>query len=545
MIKKTYTTDGPSTKRYTIDWDKLKNTVNKAVRFLDNVITVNNYPLPEIEEEVKKYRKIGLGVMGFHEMLIKLGVPYDSDQAVRIAKDVMKFINEVGHEYSEKLANEKGSFPCINESVYQDEARRNATITTIAPTGSISFLAGTSGGIEPFFSFKYSHTDADGNVSWFEYDFTEEADEDVLVTAMDIDPEWHIKIQAAFQEHVDNAVSKTINLPNEATAEDVRHAYKLAYELGCKGLTVYRDGSKTSQVLSSDDEDDEKSDIGIEDSEIPSSEMEKFVDEWMESITNPDGGEKYKELSNELTQETLESVNETIPNYLKKIIYTLEDVKVEKTNNDGEVKATIKIPILEHDSKNKNNNEYINPKERPQTANGDTTRYNTGCGKMYLTVNTDDLGNPIETFLTTGSDGGCQVMTEAVSRLVSMALRSGIDPEEIIDQLSSTSTCPSFMYQKGQGESLEGRSCPDVVGKVLDAYCRQKKMGTLADEIKSFNQGLIENLVGIANTKDPEILNQKKAKENQNKYKCPECGESMIPKEGCYTCKSCGYSDCS
>ena len=409
------------------------------MRFLDNVITVNKHPLPEIEEQVEKYRKIGLGVMGFHELLIKTGIAYNSPEAVKMAKKVMKFINQNAQQYSRELAKEKGAFPAFDESVY-DKPQRNATLTTIAPTGSISFIAGTSGGIEPFFSFKYSHTDADGNVSYFEYDFTEDADDEILVTAMDIEPEWHVRVQAAFQEHVDNAVSKTINFPNQATKEDIRSAYLLSYELGCKGLTVYRDGSRNAQVLESEKES-------------------------------------------------------------------------EKDNNENLITAE------EREDK-------IYPDQRPLSAGGRTIRYDTGCGKLYLTVNFNEAGEAIETFLTTGSDGGCQVMTEGVSRLTSLALRSGIAPQEIIDQLESTSTCPSFMYQKGKGNKLEGRSCPDVVAHVLKKITQANGNGDTLKEL----------------TKEQEKESKVDLKQENS---CPECGQKLYYEEGCNSCKNCGYSDCS
>ncbi|WP_027339110.1 adenosylcobalamin-dependent ribonucleoside-diphosphate reductase [Halonatronum saccharophilum] len=433
-------------------WDELREVVKLGVRFLDNVITVNKYPLPEIEEQVLKYRKIGLGVMGFHELLIRLGIAYDSDEAVEIAEKIMAFINDNAHKYSRELAQERGAFPGFDQSSFQ-VPQRNATLTTIAPTGSISFLAGTSGGIEPFFSFKYSHTDADGNISWFEYNFTDQADERVLVTAPEIGPKWHVKVQGAFQKHVDNAVSKTINFPNKATKEDIAQAYNLAYKLGCKGLTVYRDGSRGVQVLNT----------------------AKSSDDQREEIESRSSSKIY-------------------------------------------------------------------PNQRPLAALGETIRYDTGCGKLYLTINLDEEGDPIETFLTTGSDGGCHVMTEAVSRLTSLALRSGIAAEEIIDQLQSTTTCPSFMYQRGKGKKLKGRSCPDVV-----AYALKKIV-----ETKSF-QGLNRELVDeedspcdYCNSNCNSIYEDEVAAVKEDKSTlCPECGHKLHFEQGCNSCNNCGYSKCS
>jgi ribonucleoside-diphosphate reductase alpha chain len=408
---------------------------------------MNNYPLVEIEEQVMKARKVGLGVMGFHEMLIRLGIAYDSSEAVDMAKKVMKFVNDNAHQYSRELAEEKGAFPAWEESIY-DKPQRNATLTTIAPTGSISFLAGTSGGVEPFFSFSYTHTDGKGNVSEFEYDFTEEADPEVLVTTMDIDYESHIKIQAAFQEHVDNAVSKTINLPYSATREDVTEAYMLAYELGCKGLTVYRDGSRGSQVLKSSEAEESK----------------------------------------------------------------------------GEEKRTDKI--------------Y--PKKRPLAALGETMKYDTGCGKLYLTININNAGEPIETFLTTGSDGGCNVMTEAVSRLTSMALRAGIAPEKIIDQLRSTSTCSSFMYRKGKGKKLIGRSCSDVVGRALNEILESNEFKNMSEQLTAVIEDEVKDTHSDQQT-DAENIKKEIVIQRPT---CPECGEELHFEQGCNSCSNCGYSNC-
>ncbi|SJZ58100.1 adenosylcobalamin-dependent ribonucleoside-diphosphate reductase [Selenihalanaerobacter shriftii] len=432
-------------KNQKVDWNALKDTVRLAVRFLDNVIDMNKYPLSEIEEQVMKARKIGLGVMGFHEMLIRLGISYNSEDAVEMAKKVMEFIKENAHQYSQELAEEKGAFPAWEESVYE-KPQRNATLTTIAPTGSISFLAGTSGGIEPFFSFSYTHTDGEGNVSTFEYDFTEEADTDILVTTMDIEPEWHIRIQAAFQKYVDNAVSKTINLPYVASKEDVGEAYVLAHELGCKGLTVYRDGSRGSQVLETNKEDEEE---------------------------------------------------------------------------------------------NQKKKDKIYPQKRPLAALGETIKYDTGCGKLYLTININQAGEPIETFLTTGSDGGCSVMTEAVSRLTSMALRSGIAPEKVIDQLRSTSTCPSFMYKKGKGNKLTGRSCSDVVGRALNEILKSNEFKDMTGEVTAVIEEEVINNHSINSNINEEIEDVTIQRPN-----CPECGQRLHFEQGCNSCKNCGYSSC-
>lgn len=264
-----------------VNWEKLKNTVDIAVHFLDNVIDANRFPLPEIEKITKANRKIGLGVMGFAEMLILLGIPYDSEGAIKLAEKIMKFISDEARKVSEELGLKRGSFPNFEKSIYKEKykAMRNATITTIAPTGTISIIAGASSGIEPLFAVSFMRNVLEGS-RLFEVNplFERIAKEKgfysgsllekiaktgsvqeikeipkdikrIFVTSLDINPEWHVKMQAAFQKYVDNAVSKTINLPNKATKNDVKKAFELAYKLKCKGITVYRYGCKLQQVL--------------------------------------------------------------------------------------------------------------------------------------------------------------------------------------------------------------------------------------------------------------------------------------------------------
>jgi ribonucleoside-diphosphate reductase alpha chain len=264
-----------------INWEKLRETVRNAVHFLDNVIDANKYPLREIEKVTKANRKIGLGVMGFADMLIKLGVPYNSEQALELAEKLMKFIDEEAHKKSEEIAEKKGSFPNFDESVWKDKykAMRNATVTTIAPTGSISIIAGCSSGIEPLFAISFIRNVLDGarlfetnplfeivakergfydarlleeiakTGSVQKIDKVPEDAKKIFITALDIEPEWHVRMQAAFQKYTDNAVSKTVNMPYEATVEDTRKVFELAWKLKCKGVTVFRYGSKPEQVL--------------------------------------------------------------------------------------------------------------------------------------------------------------------------------------------------------------------------------------------------------------------------------------------------------
>ncbi|MBI1863588.1 hypothetical protein HYS03_00005, partial [Candidatus Woesebacteria bacterium] len=250
-----------------VDWEKLKETIHTAVRMLDSVIEMNPFPLPQIAETVSKIRRIGLGVGGWANMLVELGIPYDSEEALALAEKLMKFINDEGHKESQKLAQERGAFPLWSQSIYKDsEPIRNSTVTTIAPTGTIGILADNSGGIEPMFAIAYQHIVKSENrtLTFIDPSFEKvarergfyseglmkkvaehgtvrdikEIPEDVRAvfgTAHEIHPDWHVKMQAAFQKYTDNAVSKTINLPHDATVEDIKHAYSLAWETGCRG----------------------------------------------------------------------------------------------------------------------------------------------------------------------------------------------------------------------------------------------------------------------------------------------------------------------
>jgi ribonucleoside-diphosphate reductase alpha chain len=390
-----------------IDWDRLRDAIHLAVHFLDNVIDMNEFPLPQIAEQTRANRKIGLGVMGFADMLILLGVPYNSQQAVHTAEQVMQFVTEEARARSRELADLRGAFPNFAGSVYDqagEEPLRNATVTTIAPTGTISIIAGCSSGIEPLFAVVYTRHVMDRDelleihpifeqmardlgcyspdimkaiaASGTLHGMNELPQEmrDVFVTAHDITPEWHIRIQAAFQEYTDNAVSKTVNFPNEATIDDVEHVYRLAYELGCKGVTIYRDGSRDEQVLRTGRTDQARKDTGQ--------------------------------------------------------------------------------PV------------EIGPRERPAVVTGQTRAMRTGCGKLYVTLNCDDSG-PFELFATMGKAGGCAAsQSEALARMVSLAFRCGIPAEQVIRQLKGIS-CHLPSWEAGGGRIL---SCADAVAKAIEAF---------------------------------------------------------------------------
>ena len=403
---------GKFVKEGTIDWKRLKETVVNAVHFLDNVIEANNYPLQQIHDMTHANRKIGLGVMGWADMLILLGIPYSSDEAVKLGKKVMKFINDEGHLASQELGKKRGSFPNFKGSIFDKKGAvpmRNATVTTIAPTGTISIIANASSGVEPLFAVSYIRTVMDKNVMvevnpYFEQVAKEQgfyseelmkniaehgtlADiseiplevRNVFVTAHDITPNDHIQMQSAFQQYTDNAVSKTVNFPNTATIEDVENAYMLAYQTGCKGVTIYRDGSRDEQVLST-----------------------------------ASTGKK-------------------------------EESPLEAVSTEEERKAI--------------------KRERPKALRGWTYQMQTGCGPLYITVNEDKNGL-FELFTTMGKAGGCAAsQSEAIGRMVSLAWRSGVQARQVIKQLLGISChCPS-----GFGENRV-LSCADAVAKAIQSH---------------------------------------------------------------------------
>lgn len=396
--------------QYEFDWDKLAATVKSAVHFLDNVISVNQYPLEKIDEVTKQTRKIGLGVMGWADSLLMMGIPYNSEEAIELGEKLMKFITEAGRAKSAELAKLRGEFPLFRQSILpQTMPQRNATITTIAPTGTLSIIAGCSSGVEPVFGYVYIRNIMDGTqmievnpilkqelvkrelysdemMKRIAEEGTiadiEELPEDlrrVFVSAHDISPEFHIRMQAAFQKGTDNAVSKTVNFSNTATHEEVAEAYMLAFHLDCKGVTIYRDGSRNEQVLN----------IG----------------------------------------------------------------KVNKDEESGEERDTA---------------DRIIPRNRPDTVTGVTERVKIGCGNLYITVNYDDKGI-CEVFTNTGKAGGCPSQSEATARLASIALRSGIDVKSIVDQLKGI-RCPSTIRQPG----LKCTSCPDAIAKTIERVYRQQ-----------------------------------------------------------------------
>ncbi len=471
-----------------IDFEKLRHTVRQAVHFLDNVIDVNRYPIAKISEMTRSNRKIGLGVMGFADMLLELGSSYNSDEAVKVAEKVMKFITDEGRVMSQELAKERGAFPNFKGSTYDRPGMapvRNATVTTIAPTGTLSIIAGCSSGIEPLFGLTFVRKVLDGaellevnpvfeRVAK-ERGFSSEklmkeiaehggctniktVPEDVqrvFVTAHDISPEWHIRMQAAFQKYTDNAVSKTVNFPHSATQKDVEKVYMLAYKTGCKGVTIYRDGSRDEQVL------------------------------------NTGATEKARKVA-------------------------AQPVTVASAS-----------PELAEEKK---------PRSRPALTHGVTQKIPTGCGNLYITINEDEEGI-CEVFSTMGKSGGCAAsQSEAVSRMVSLALRSGVSIDSIIKQVKGI-RCPSPAW--GEGGSI--LSCPDAIGRALERYTKDSvnhghhhkakaavvpaPQATVSYTSSDCAQGGNKNHLGLC----PE---------------CPDCGGLLEFGEGCAFCRGCGFSKC-
>ncbi len=461
-----------------IDWDHLAAVVRSVVHFLDNVIDANRYPLDKIEEMTKANRKIGLGVMGFADMLVQLGTPYNSEDAIETAEEVMSFIKEKGYQASAEMANERGPFVNFKGSTLDKQGRppvRNATITTIAPTGTISIISGCSSGIEPIFAISYIRNVMDNDElaevnpifesiarerGYYSDELMKEIARkgtiqgmaeipkevrDVFVTAHDITPEWHIRMQAAFQKYTDNAVSKTVNFPRDATKEDIDKVYRLAYSLGCKGVTVYRDGSREAQVLN------------------------------------------------------IEKVNRAI--------------------KDGEKQR------MQAAAQHK-----LAPRPRPQVVHGSTIKVPTGCGSLYVTINEDEKGQLFEVFTNMGKAGGCaSSQAEAISRLISLALRAGIKTEEIIKQLKGIS-CPMITWGEG-GEKI--LSCADALSKAIERYDSYRRNGSVKVEVKT----MPSEKVAPPATTIPKGEMTKVAL-------CPECGGSIEYKEGCLTCPLCGYTKC-
>ncbi len=478
--------------KYELDWDELKRVVRLAVRFLDNVIEVNRYPIAKIEEITKSNRKIGLGVMGWADLLFRMEIPYNSEAAIKLAEEVMRAIDLESKEASAELTKTRGPFPNFKGSVYDKRGAlklRNATTTTIAPTGTISIICDTSGGIEPLFSLAFVREimDKDRLIevnSTFEQiarengfyskelldavatashihdvELIPEKWRSIFVTAHEIEPEWHIRMQAAFQKYTDNAVSKTINFPKEASPDQVAEAYRLAYKLGCKGLTVYRDGSIENQPMQKAEQKSEPKTARLEPGRILSGEWGRIL-----------------------------------------------------------------------------------PIKRPRSLTGITDARQTPEGNLYLTLNFHN-DQPFELFAQIGKAGSdISAFTEAIARLISLGFRCGIDPEAVADELVGIGGSRTVGFGLNRV-----RSVPDAIGQFITEQLWKKAEREEAAEI----QPQLE--LGLAQAAPAEINPAMEIKPNGNgngngkvHYNlCPACGMHTFGYiEGCAKCVACGHSEC-
>ena len=509
-----------------IDWDGLRRVVHLSVHFLDNVIDANRYPLPAITELAQNIRRVGLGIMGWADLLVRVGVSYDSAEGVRLGRRVMEFVNEESRVASERLAAARGVFPAWEASIWGPDAScargpdgtrirperrlRNCNLTTVAPTGTISIFAGCSGGIEPLFAVAFMRNQAGALMpdvnedfvrvaragGWYSgelmeriaseghihFDEVPEEVQRIFVTSHDISPEWHVRMQAAFQEHTDSAISKTTNFANEATAGDVREIYELAFRLGCKGVTVYRDGSRPLQVLS----------------------------------TGKTG--KQEEGASETERRALEQHLADSREEVHGLRIRIEEFKDRIEKQDRDARA------IRH------------KRQRPPVLTGRTIKMHSPLGDLYVTINEDEDGRAFEVFTTVGKAGGAAMAdAEALGRLASLALRSGIPITAVRDQLRGIS-CDRAV---GVGPN-KVLSAPDAVAQAIDRY--------LADQ-----EGVQQELPITAPAGVGGGVPALKADRRANPVlvdpsflgSCPDCGSGQLAyEEGCVKCHVCGFSEC-
>ena len=509
-----------------VDWEGLGRVVRLSVHFLDNVIDANRYPLADISDLAQRIRRVGLGIMGWADLLVRLGVRYDSDEGVAMARTLMAFVEEETRASSEELAAGRGVFPAWEESIWgpdgscardRDGGRirpsrrlRNCNLTTVAPTGTISIIAGCSGGIEPLFAVAFMRNQAgvmmpdvnedfvararregwhsDGLMAriaeegHIHFDEVPQEVQEVFRTAHDISPEWHVRMQAAFQEHVDSAISKTTNFPFEATRADVRKIYEQAYAQNCKGVTVYRDGSRPMQVLSTGKTGQERADAAA-------------------------GSERIEALKAELA-----------------------DARAARHELEGRVES-LRARLEEHDL---NAAAARRKRRRPSVLAGRTVKMNSPLGDIYVTINEDGAGKPFEVFCTVGKAGGAAMAdSEAVGRLISLSLRSGIPITAVRDQLRGIS-CDRAV---GVGHQ-KVLSAPDAIAQAIERYLAEKE--GVQEELPidvpvAVGAGTMESVQG-------KYMVDHTA---QTLGACPDCGAGQLAyEEGCKRCHLCGFSEC-
>jgi len=510
-----------------VDWDRLRTAVHLCTHFLDNVIDANKYPLPEIDDLAKRIRRIGLGIMGWADLLVRLGISYDSDEGVALGRKLMSFVDEESKVASEKLAQQRGTFAEWERSIWGPDATcardargerirpmrklRNCNLTTVAPTGTISIIAGCSSGIEPLFAVAFMRNQAgvlmpDVNEDfvaiakkegWYSddlmtqiaaagnihFDAVPKKWQRVFVTAHDVTPEWHIQMQAAFQDFTDSAISKTCNFSNEATEEYVEQIYRYAYQLGCKGVTVYRDGARENQVLST-------------------GSTAKKVQENAGTAAGKDA----------LT-EALSRIAE-LETELHLTKERLHDVEAENLQRRAK-------------------------RSRPDLLKGSTRRIESPLGTMYVTITEDDKGQPFEVFMSLGKAGGALMAdVEAIGRLISLALRSGVPLPEIYRQLRGISS--DRAHGLGPNKVL---SVPDAIGIAIEKWMQDKQgvQQDLLEGTRSETPATSEIVRGITGD---AALSARRGPDQDFIGACPDCGSQLAFIEGCAKCHVCGFSEC-
>jgi ribonucleoside-diphosphate reductase alpha chain len=532
-----------------VDWEHLRQVVHLSTHFLENVIDANNYPLPEIDELSKRIRRIGLGVMGFADLLVRLGIPYDSDEGVEMGRRIMAFVDEEAKIESERLATQRGPFPEWERSIWGPDAScardargnrirptrrlRNCNVTTVAPTGTISIIAACSSGIEPLFAVAFMRNQAgvlmpDVNEDfiaiarqegWYSDELMKQIAEAghirfpevpeqwqrVFTTANDIKPDWHIRMQAAFQAHNDSAISKTCNFARDATEAYVEEIYRLAFKLGCKGVTVYRDGSREMQVLSTGSTAKK---VAEQATSTGSAEARSDLG----AVGNGAGGAARAEaadLHGEIAEVRAENER------LRKMVLDLEAENLQRRQK----------------------------RSRPDMLRGSTRRIETPLGTLYVTITEDDRGQPFEIFMSLGKAGGAIMAdVEAMGRLISLALRSGIPLAEIHRQIRGISSDRAI----GLGPS-KVLSVPDAVGIAIEKWMQEKA---------GIQQELLPGAGADAGAGLPTVSQVQQVVAQSGEQlslihsqpvltgACPDCGSQLEFAEGCMKCHVCGFSEC-
>ena len=530
-----------------IDWDKFRQVIHLSTHFLENVIDANNYPLAEITDLARRIRRIGLGIMGWADTLIKLGIAYDSEEAVQLGRRVMQFVDEEAKVESERLAQKRGPFPDWEKSIWGPDATcarnakgerirpmrrlRNCNVTTVAPTGTISIIAGCSSGIEPLFAVAFMRNQAgvlmpDVNEDfvaiakqegWHSEDLMRRIAEEghirfdavparwqrVFTTANHIAPEWHVRMQAAFQDFNDSAISKTVNFAHEATVEHVEEIYRLAYRLNCKGVTVYRDGSRDMQVLSTGATAQK-----VKEQATSSGKAEARAD--LEAGVLAGGRTGGADLLGELAELRTETER------LRQYVHELEAENLQRRQK----------------------------RSRPETLRGTTRRVETPLGTLYVNITEDDRGQPFAVFMSLGKAGGALMAdVEAMGRIISLALRSGIPMREIHRQLRGISSDRTIGL--GPNKVL---SVPDAVGIAIERWM-QDKQGVQQELLPSAGPAAAAAepvLVERTTRTSAEGAEQLALSSNREMMAgaCPDCGSQLEYAEGCVKCRVCGFSEC-